>query len=192
MDIDTHAVLQAAGTKWNFLPFKPGLVGGHCIGVDPYYLAQKAQEVGYHPEIILAGRRMNDSMGAYVASEVVKLMIKKGTPVKGATALMLGITFKENCPDIRNTRAIDIVHELADFGMTVDVYDPWASPSEVMHEYGITTMTRYPEQDGYSAVILAVAHKQFLTLDLNAHKQAGTILYDVKGILDKSLTDGRL
>jgi UDP-N-acetyl-D-glucosamine/UDP-N-acetyl-D-galactosamine dehydrogenase len=132
MDIDTHAVLEAAGTKWNFLPFKPGLVGGHCIGVDPYYLAQKAQEVGYHPEIILAGRRMNDSMGSYVASEVVKLMIRKGTPVKGASVLMLGITFKENCPDIRNTRAIDIYHELTDFGMTVDVYDPWASPSEVM------------------------------------------------------------
>ena len=192
MHIDTHAVLEAAGTKWNFLPFKPGLVGGHCIGVDPYYLAQKAQEVGYHPEIILAGRRMNDSMGAYVASEVVKLMIKKGIPVKGASALMLGITFKENCPDIRNTRAIDIVHELTDYGMIVDVYDPWASPSEVLHEYGITTMTRYPENDGYSAIILAVAHTQFLTLDLNAHKQTGTLIYDVKGILDKSLTDGRL
>ncbi|EMS77635.1 nucleotide sugar dehydrogenase [Desulfotignum phosphitoxidans] len=192
MDIDTHAVLQAAGTKWNFLPFKPGLVGGHCIGVDPYYLAQKAQEVGYHPEIILAGRRMNDSMGAYVASEVVKLMIKKGIPVKGATALMLGITFKENCPDIRNTRAIDIVHELADFGMTVDVYDPWASPSEVMHEYGIQNMIQSPENSGYSAIILAVAHRQFLEIDLNAHKQTGTLIYDVKGILDKSLTDGRL
>jgi UDP-N-acetyl-D-glucosamine/UDP-N-acetyl-D-galactosamine dehydrogenase len=192
MDIDTHAVLEAAGTKWNFLPFKPGLVGGHCIGVDPYYLAQKAQEAGYHPEIILAGRRMNDSMGGYVASEVVKLMIKNGTPVKGAKALLLGITFKENCPDIRNTRAIDIYHELTDFGMNVDVYDPWASPSEVMHEYNITTMTRYPENDGYSAIILAVAHTQFLTLDLNAHKQTGTIIYDVKGILDKTLTNGRL
>ncbi len=192
MHIDTHAVLEAAGTKWNFLPFKPGLVGGHCIGVDPYYLAQKAQEVGYHPEIILAGRRMNDSMGAYVASEVVKLMIKKGIPVKGASALMLGITFKENCPDIRNTRAIDIVHELTDFGMTVDVHDPWASPSEVMHDYGIQTMTQYPENNGYSAIVLAVAHKQFLSIDLSAHKQTGTIIYDVKGILDKLLTDGRL
>ncbi|MFN2436904.1 MAG: nucleotide sugar dehydrogenase [Desulfotignum sp.] len=192
MDIDTHAVLEAACTKWNFLPFKPGLVGGHCIGVDPYYLAQKAQEAGYHPEIILAGRRMNDSMGAYVASEVVKLMIKKGLPVKGARALMLGITFKENCPDIRNTRTIDICHELTDFGMEVDVYDPWASPSEVMHEYGITTMTRYPENDGYSAIILAVAHNQFLSIDLHAHKKTGTIIYDVKGILDKTLTDGRL
>jgi UDP-N-acetyl-D-galactosamine dehydrogenase len=192
MDIDTHAVLEAACTKWNFLPFKPGLVGGHCIGVDPYYLAQKAQEAGYHPEIILAGRRMNDSMGAYVASEVVKLMIKKGKPVKGTRALMLGITFKENCPDIRNTRAIDIVHELTDYGMHVDVYDPWASPSEVMHEYGIQTITQYPENDGYTAIILAVAHKQFLSIDLNAHKQTGTIIYDVKGILDKSLTHGRL
>jgi UDP-N-acetyl-D-galactosamine dehydrogenase len=192
MDIDTHAVLEAACTKWNFLPFKPGLVGGHCIGVDPYYLAQKAQEAGYHPEIILAGRRMNDSMGAYVASEVVKLMIKKGKPVKGTRALMLGITFKENCPDIRNTRAIDIVHELTDYGMTVDVFDPWASPSEVMHEYGIQTITQYPENDGYTAIILAVAHKQFLSIDLNAHKQTGTIIYDVKGILDKSLTHGRL
>ncbi len=192
MDIDTQAVLEAACTKWNFLPFKPGLVGGHCIGVDPYYLAQKAQEAGYHPEIILAGRRMNDSMGAYVASEVVKLMIKKGKPVKGARALMLGITFKENCPDIRNTRAIDIYHELTDFGMTVDVYDPWASPSEVLHEYGIQTITQYPENDGYTAIILAVAHKQFLSIDLNAHKQTGTIIYDVKGILDKAFTHGRL
>ena len=192
MDIDTQAVLEAACTKWNFLPFKPGLVGGHCIGVDPYYLAQKAQESGYHPEIILAGRRMNDSMGAYVASEVVKLMIKNGRTVRGGRALLLGITFKENCPDIRNTRIIDIYHELTDFGMTVDVYDPWASQSEVMHEYGIQTMTRYPENDGYSAIILAVAHEQFLTIDLNAHKQTGAIIYDVKGILDKPLTDGRL
>jgi UDP-N-acetyl-D-glucosamine/UDP-N-acetyl-D-galactosamine dehydrogenase len=135
---------------------------------------------------------MNDSMGSYVASEVVKLMIRKGTPVKGASVLMLGITFKENCPDIRNTRAIDIYHELTDFGMTVDVYDPWASPAEVMHEYNITSMTRYPENDGYSAIILAVAHRQFLTIDLDAHKQTGTVIYDVKGILDKTLTDGRL
>lgn len=192
MGIDTHAVLEAAGTKWNFLPFKPGLVGGHCIGVDPYYLAQKAQEAGYHPEIILAGRRVNDSMGNYVAVEVVKLMIKSGMPVKGAKALMLGVTFKENCPDIRNTRAIDIYHELTDYGMTVDIYDPWASPEEVMHEYGITTTIDYPENDVYGAIILAVAHKQFLTIDLNAHKKKGAIIYDVKGILDKSLPHGRL
>jgi len=181
-----------AGTKWNFLPCKPGLVGGHCIGVDPYYLAQKAQEAGYHPEIILAGRRMNDSMGQYVASEVVKLMIKNGTPVKGARALMLGITFKENCPDIRNTKAIDIYHELKDYGMEVDVYDPWANPGKVMHEYSIKTITEYPEKNGYSAIILAVAHNEFLSLDLKAHKNNGAVIYDVKGILEKELADGRL
>ena len=192
MGIDTHDVLEAAGTKWNFLPFKPGLVGGHCIGVDPYYLAQKAQEAGYHPEIILAGRRMNDEMGKYVASEVVKLMIKNGTSVKGASALMLGITFKENCPDIRNTRAIDIYHELQDYGMEVDVYDPWASPQEVIHEYGIKTITEYPDGNGYGAIILAVAHNEFLEIDLNAHKNNGAVIYDVKGILNKEHTDGRL
>jgi len=192
LNIDTQAVLEAAGTKWNFLPFKPGLVGGHCIGVDPYYLAQKAQEAGYHPEIILAGRRMNDEMGKYVASEVVKLMIKKGTPVKGARALMLGITFKENCPDIRNTRAIDIYHELREYGMEVDVYDPWASPQVVQHEYGIKTITEYPEGNGYGAIVLAVAHKEFLGLNFEAHKKAGAVIYDVKGILSKVLTDGRL
>ena len=192
MGIDTLDVLEAAGTKWNFLPFRPGLVGGHCIGVDPYYLAQKAQEAGYHPEIILAGRRLNDSMGQYVASEVVKLMIKKGTPVKGARVLMLGITFKENCPDIRNTRAIDICHDLHDYGIEVDVYDPWASPAEVMHEYGIKTITRCPEGNGYGAIILAVAHKQFLNIDLKAHKETGTVIYDVKGILNKELVDARL
>lgn len=192
MDIDTHDVLAAAGTKWNFLPFKPGLVGGHCIGVDPYYLAQKAQEYGYHPEIILAGRRMNDGMGKYVAAEVVKLMIKKGIAVKGAKALMLGITFKENCPDIRNTRAIDIYHELTDYGLEVTVYDPWANPAEVAHEYGITNLTCCPEGNGYSAVILAVAHKEFMHIDLLSHKNSGAVIYDVKGILSKSLTDGRL
>jgi UDP-N-acetyl-D-galactosamine dehydrogenase len=200
MGIDTHAVLEAAGTKWNFLPFKPGLVGGHCIGVDPYYLAQKAQEVGYHPEIILAGRRMNDSMGQYVASEVVKLMINKGIPVKGANVLMLGITFKENCPDIRNTKAIDIYHELREYSIEVDVYDPWANPEEVMHEYGIKISKdalKLPSLGGvgggqWNVIILAVAHNEFLSLDLKAHKQAGAVIYDVKGILDKGLTDGRL
>lgn len=196
MGIDTHDVLEAAGTKWNFLPFSPGLVGGHCIGVDPYYLAQKAQEAGYHPEIILAGRRMNDEMGKYVASEVVKLMIKKGTPVKGARALMLGITFKENCPDIRNTRAIDIYHELKDYGMEVDVYDPWANPAEVKHEYGINILSELPPiggtEGGFGALILAVAHNEFLSIDLKAHKNNGAVIYDVKGILDKNLTDGRL
>ena len=192
MKIDTHAVLEAAGTKWNFLPFKPGLVGGHCIGVDPFYLAQKAQEYGYHPEIILAGRRLNDSMGKYVATEVVKLMIKKGTPVKGAKVLMLGITFKENCPDIRNTKAIDIYHELCDYGIHVDVYDPWAAPLEVMHEYEIKTITQYPQGNAYEAVILAVAHQKFYSIDLLELKMAGAIIYDVKGILNLETIDGRL
>ena len=192
MKIDTHAVLEAAGTKWNFLPFKPGLVGGHCIGVDPFYLAQKAQEYGYHPEIILAGRRLNDSMGPYVATEVVKLMIKRGTPVKGAKVLMLGITFKENCPDIRNTKAIDIYHELCEYGIEMDVYDPWADPAEVKHEYGIKTINEYPEGNGYSAIILAVAHNEFMTINLKEHKKTGCIIYDVKGVLSQNDKDGSL
>lgn len=192
MGIDTQDVLEAAGTKWNFLPFKPGLVGGHCIGVDPYYLAQASQRYGYNPEIILAGRRMNDGMGKYVADQVVKLMLKKGIPVKGARALMLGITFKENCPDIRNTRVIDIYHKLKDYGIEVDVYDPWASPEEVQREYNIQTITEYPEENGYGALILAVAHNEFLKLNFEAQKDAGVIIYDVKGILNKKLTDGRL
>jgi UDP-N-acetyl-D-galactosamine dehydrogenase len=196
MGIDTHAVLEAAGTKWNFLPFKPGLVGGHCIGVDPYYLAQKAQEYGYHPEIILAGRRMNDSMGQYVASEVVKLMIKNVKPVKGAKALLLGITFKENCPDIRNTKAIDIYHELREYGMEVDVYDPWANPIEVNHEYGINILSELPpsggSEGGFGAIILAVAHNEFLTIDLKKHKDQGCVIYDVKGILNKDMIEGNL
>lgn len=192
MKIDTHAVLEAAGTKWNFLPFKPGLVGGHCIGVDPFYLAQKAQEYGYHPEIILAGRRLNDSMGPYVATEVVKLMIKNGLPVKGAKVLMLGITFKENCPDIRNTKAIDIYHELREYAIEVDVYDPWAKPAEVKHEYGIKTITEYPEGNGYAAIILAVAHNEFININLEKHKDLGCIIYDVKGILNPDLICGRL
>lgn len=200
MKIDTHAVLEAAGTKWNFLPFKPGLVGGHCIGVDPFYLAQKAQEYGYHPEIILAGRRLNDSMGKYVATEVVKLMIKKGTPVKGAKVLMLGITFKENCPDIRNTKAIDIYHELREYDIEVDVYDPWADPNEVKHEYGINILSdapKLPSRGGvgggrYVAIILAVAHQEFMKINLQEHKDDGCIIYDVKGILKPNVADGRL
>lgn len=192
MGIDTHAVLEAAGTKWNFLHFKPGLVGGHCIGVDPYYLAQKAQEYGYHPEIILAGRRLNDGMGQYVASEVVKLMIRKSIPVKGAKALMLGITFKENCPDIRNTRAVDIYHELVEYGMEVIVYDPWANPGEVCHEYGIPSVSVLPEENGFGAIILAVAHQEFLNIDLKSLKKPETVIYDVKGILNQSIVDGRL
>ena len=192
MDIDTQEVLEAAGTKWNFLPFRPGLVGGHCIGVDPYYLAQKAQEMGYHPEIIRAGRRLNDGMGEYVAGEVVKLMLKSGLPVKGAKALLLGITFKENCPDIRNTRAIDIYNELQTYGMEVDVYDPWADREEVKQEYSINILNEYPEGNGYNAIVLAVAHEKFMHIDLKEHKDKGCVIFDVKGILDKSLVDGRL
>lgn len=192
MGIDTLEVLEAAATKWNFLPFRPGLVGGHCIGVDPYYLAQKAQEVGYHPEIILAGRRLNDGMGAYVAGELVKFMLKAGKPVKDAKALMLGITFKENCPDIRNTRATDIYHELVSFGMDVDIYDPWADGEEVKHEYGLNILKQYPEGDGYAAIILAVAHNEFKTIDMAAHKAAGAFVYDVKGILPRKFVDARL
>lgn len=192
MGIDTQSVLDAAGTKWNFLPFRPGLVGGHCIGVDPYYLAQKAQEYGYHPEIILAGRRLNDGMGQYVASEVVKLMIKKCIPVKGAKVLLMGITFKENCPDIRNTRVVDIYHELKEYGMEICVFDPWAEPEEVRHEYGITSVKEFPEQKEFNAVILAVAHKAFLDVDLLRTKKKEVVLYDVKGILDPSIVDGRL
>jgi len=191
LGIDTHEVLAAAGTKWNFLPFKPGLVGGHCIGVDPYYLAQKAQEVGYHPEIILAGRRLNDSMGAYVATEVVKLMVKKEIVVKGSNILMLGITFKENCPDIRNTRAIDIYHELKTYDVNVDIYDPWASVDEVRHEYGIHSLTALPDKQ-YEAIILAVAHKTFDSLPLDTLKKEICVLYDVKAVLPKEDVDGRL
>ncbi len=192
MKIDTHAVLEAAGTKWNFLPFKPGLVGGHCIGVDPFYLAQKAQEYGYHPEIILAGRRLNDSMGAYVATEVVKLMIKKGTPVKSAKVLLLGITFKENCPDIRNTKTIDIYQELREYEIEVDVFDPWVNPDEVKKEYGIQTIIEYQIGNSYAAIILAVAHNEFMKINLQKYKEQGCIIYDVKGILKIEDVDGRL
>lgn len=190
LEIDTHAVLEAAGTKWNFLPFKPGLVGGHCIGVDPYYLAQKAQEHGYHPEIILAGRRLNDSMGGYVASEVVKCMIKKGINVSKAKVLMLGITFKENCPDVRNTKIVDVISALKDYGVEVDIYDPWANPQEVKHEYGLDTINTLP-QDRYEAVILGVAHKEFLDCNIPSFQKDISVLYDVKGILGE-LADGRL
>lgn len=190
MDIDTHAVLEAAGTKWNFLPFKPGLVGGHCIGVDPYYLAQKAQEMGYHPEIILAGRRLNDSMGEYVASQVVKLMIKKGVIVNGSHLLMLGITFKENCPDVRNTKIIDVIKALKEYGIEVTVFDPWAKSAEVEHEYGIKTLAQLPAQT-YDTIILGVAHKEFASLDYTALRKEKSVLYDVKGVLN-GVADGRL
>lgn len=190
MDIDTHAVLEAAGTKWNFLPFKPGLVGGHCIGVDPYYLAQKAQEVGYHPEIILAGRRLNDSMGEYVASQVVKLMIKNGVIVNGSNLLMLGVTFKENCPDVRNTKIIDVIKAFKEYDIKVTVYDPWAKSSDVEHEYGLKTLDKLP-QETFDAVVLGVAHKEFAELDYKVLRKEKSVLYDVKGVLG-SLADGRL
>lgn len=190
MDIDTHAVLEAAGTKWNFLPFKPGLVGGHCIGVDPYYLAQKAQEYGYHPEIILAGRRMNDGMGEYVASQVVKAMIQKGQVIKGTNVLVLGITFKENCPDVRNTKVIDVIHGLEDYGLNVEVYDPWALEEEVKHEYGLKMLKSLPEKQ-YDAIILTVAHDEFTSFNYNKFRTSNSIIYDVKNIVPISV-DARL
>ncbi|RZJ53734.1 MAG: nucleotide sugar dehydrogenase, partial [Flavobacterium sp.] len=190
MDIDTLDVLEAAGTKWNFLPFRPGLVGGHCIGVDPYYLAQKAQEMGYHPEIILAGRRLNDSMGEYVASQVVKLMIKRGITIKDANLLMLGITFKENCPDVRNTKIVDVIKALADYGINITIYDPWANPSEVMHEYKLTTVKELPT-DKFDTIVLGVAHNEFKDIDFGPMKTENSIVYDVKGILGAK-ADGKL
>lgn len=190
LEIDTHSVLEAAGTKWNFLPFKPGLVGGHCIGVDPYYLAQKAQENGYHPEIILAGRRLNDSMGDYVASQVVKLMIKKGITINGADLLMLGITFKENCPDVRNTKIVDVIKALEDYGINVSLYDPWANPAEVLHEYGLNGSKACPNTT-FDAIVLGVAHQEFLSLDLHSLRKENSIVYDVKGVLG-DVADGRL
>ena len=185
MNIDTHEVLKAAGTKWNFLPFKPGLVGGHCIGVDPYYLAQKAQEFGYHPEIILAGRRLNDSMGQYVAEQVIKTMIKKDINVNGAEILMLGITFKENCPDVRNTKIVDVIKALEDFGVNVTTFDPWANPEEVHHEYSIWSTNEVPNAK-FDAIVLGVAHKEFLDIDFSFLRKENAILYDVKGVLKNS------
>ena len=191
LGIDTEAVLEAAGTKWNFLPFRPGLVGGHCIGVDPYYLTHKAQEVGYKPEIILAGRRLNDNMGIYVANQVLKLMIQKEHKIAGAKVLVLGITFKENCPDIRNSRVIDVIRELQEFGTDVEVYDPWADSSEVQHEYGISLIDHSKLNiQNYDAVVLAVAHKEFEELDLDMSDQQ--VLFDIKSLLDPAKVDGRL
>jgi len=190
LNIDTHAVLEAASTKWNFLPFKPGLVGGHCIGVDPYYLAQKAQEHGYHPEIILAGRRLNDGMGEYVAHEVVKLMVKRDIAVKGAKILMLGITFKENCPDVRNTKAVDVLNTLKDYDTDITIFDPWAKPSDVKHEYGWDCINVLNGERDFDAVILAVSHSEFASLDLDSLCKTNRIIYDVKGILSQA--DGRL
>ena len=191
LDINTHDVLEAAGTKWNFLPFKPGLVGGHCIGVDPYYLAQKAQENGYHPEIILAGRRLNDGMGDYVASQIVKCMIKKDIPVNGANILILGITFKENCPDVRNTKAVDLISSLKDYGANITIHDPWADQKEVLHEYGLTSLKTLPNQK-FDAVVLTVSHNKFKGLDYQSLKNNNAVLYDVKNFIDDTYVDGRL
>ena len=193
MDIDTNEVLEAAGTKWNFLPFRPGLVGGHCIGVDPYYLAHKAIELGYNPEIILAGRRLNDSMGPFVAKQTIKLMIKKGISVNNSNVLVLGITFKEDCPDIRNSRAIDIITELKYYSVNVSVYDPWASPKEVKEEFGIDLISKNENiKIVYDAVILAVSHKEFLNIDLNNYVNGKHVIFDVKSVLPKDQSDSRL
>lgn len=191
MGIDTQAVLEAAGTKWNFLPFRPGLVGGHCIGVDPFYLAQKAQEYGYHPEIILAGRRLNDSMGEYVASQVVKCMIRKGQVIAGANVLVMGITFKENCPDVRNTKVVDIISTLKEYGIHVTIYDPWASPEEVKHEYGFNIITKLPSTT-FNAVVLAVAHNEFKEINIDALIEKDSVVYDVKGVFDTEFVDAHL
>ena len=191
MGIDTSQVLEAAGTKWNFLPFKPGLVGGHCIGVDPYYLAQKAQEVGYHPEIILAGRRLNDGMGQYVASEVVKMMLRGDLSVKGAKVLMLGITFKENCPDIRNTKAIDIYNELKAYEMNVDLFDPWADAEEVKNEFNVDLIAQ-DKFGKYDTIVLSVSHNEFLDLEVSAMLNPGGLVYDVKGFLPSDVVSKRL
>lgn len=190
--LDTQDVLKAAGTKWNFLNFKPGLVGGHCIGVDPYYLAQKAQEAGYHPEIILAGRRLNDGMGQYIADEVIKLMVRKKIQVTGSEVLILGFTFKENCPDVRNTRVIDIVTRLKEYHINVCIQDPWADPEQVLQEYGITCQTQEVVGRKFDAIIGAVAHQEFQSIDLQRLFKENTVVYDIKGMLPAGLTDGRL
>lgn len=190
MNIDTHEVLEAAGTKWNFLPFKPGLVGGHCIGVDPYYLTHKAESVGYHPEVINAGRRINDNMGAHIAGKVIKLMAQHQLPVYNANVLVLGITFKENCPDIRNSKVVDVINELKSFGTAVEVYDPQADAAEVKHEYGFDLIAKPNKK--YHAIVLAVSHDEFNTLDWNSIKEPNTVIYDVKGVLKKSSITARL
>ena len=195
LGIDTLEVLLAAGTKWNFLPFRPGLVGGHCIGVDPYYLTHKAQEVGYHPEVILAGRRINDSMAEHVADETVKLMLKKGLSVLGSKVLVLGLTFKENCPDVRNTKVVDIVKGLLAYNTLVDVYDPWVDLKEAKAEYGLNCLSSMPENNAYSAVILAVGHDQFKAMGIDGIKAfavENAVIFDVKSVLDKASVDGRL
>lgn len=194
MGIDTEAVLKAAGTKWNFLPFRPGLVGGHCIGVDPYYLTHKAEAMGYYPQVILAGRRINDGMGAYVAGQLVKAMLKRRIQVDGARVLVLGLTFKENCPDLRNTRVVDVVRELQDYGIQVDVHEPWANADEARHEYGLDVV-QSPQDGGYDGIVLAVAHDQFKSMGADViHRfgKADHVLYDLKNVLDKQESDLRL
>ncbi|UKA06984.1 Vi polysaccharide biosynthesis UDP-N-acetylglucosamine C-6 dehydrogenase TviB [Photobacterium damselae subsp. damselae] len=194
LGIDTEDVLKAAGTKWNFLPFRPGLVGGHCIGVDPYYLTHKAQAIGYHPEVILAGRRINDNMGAYVVSQLVKAMLQKSIPVKGADILIMGLTFKENCPDLRNTRVVDIISELSEYNTNVDIYDPWICPEEAKHEYNVDVLTDKPNKQ-YDAVIVAVAHDQFKAMTVEEYQvliKQDSVIYDLKYVLDSSVSDIRL
>jgi UDP-N-acetyl-D-galactosamine dehydrogenase len=191
MDINTHDVLEAAGTKWNFLPFKPGLVGGHCIGVDPYYLAQKALEYGYNPEIILAGRKMNDGMGSYVASEVVKLMIQNDVKVKGSNVLVMGITFKENCPDVRNTKVVDVISSLKEYGAKVTIFDPWANEEEVLREFGYNSTRNLPKEK-YNAIVLSVAHNEFKSIDYSELTNENSVVYDVKNILSNSIKDKSL
>lgn len=195
LDIDTLEVLQAAGTKWNFLPFRPGLVGGHCIGVDPYYLTHKAQEVGYHPEVILAGRRINDNMASHVADETVKLMLRKGISVLGSRVLILGLTFKENCPDLRNTKVVDVIRALRGYNMLIDVYDPWIDVDEAEHEYGLQCLAELPRSAQYAAVVVAVGHHQFVSMGASGIKalaQPGAVIYDVKSIFPLGAADGRL
>lgn len=195
MQIDTTEVIEAAGTKWNFLKYKPGLVGGHCIGVDPYYLAYKAESLGYQPDVILSGRRVNNNMGLFVADKVIKLMIKKGQKILGSNVLVLGITFKENCPDIRNTKVTDVINELKEFGCNVDIYDPWANPEEVKKEYNIDIITDHESliTNRYNAIILAVSHNEFLTLDFASLTNGNdTVIYDIKSVLPKDMVDGRL
>ena len=192
--IDTNEVLEAAGTKWNFLKFKPGLVGGHCIGVDPYYLTHKAQSLGYLPEVILAGRRINDGMGKYIASEIVKLMIRKEQKVYGSKVLQLGITFKENCPDIRNSHAVDVVRGMMEFGCKVDIYDPWAEPAEIKREYGLVSIKDIGKlkKGAYDAIVLAVSHQEFTDFDLAAYRKTNAVVFDIKGMLPRETIDGRL
>jgi UDP-N-acetyl-D-galactosamine dehydrogenase len=190
--IDTNDVLDAAGTKWNFLKYRPGLVGGHCISVDPYYLASKAESLGYVPQVILSGRHVNNSIAPFIANKVMKLMIQKGQTIKGANILILGVTFKENCPDIRNTKVIDIFKEFSEFGTRVDIYDPWAIAEEVKHEYGVDIISELDENKKYQAVLLAVAHDEFQTFDFEKHFSAGAVVFDAKAVVDRRWVDGRL